>query len=136
MKKITIELNESTVKRLEELANYIDLENKLFYKIEETTTIEELIKGSIIRQLWEMEVLLGDKKLNKDIEKVGVLKNRFKELMKQHEVKQIELAKLTDIDTSTLNLILNNKQTLSLENFLKLWTAFNHPPIRTVLYRE
>lgn len=136
MKKITIELNESTVKRLEELANYIDLENKLFYKIEETTTIEELIKGSIIRQLWEMEVLLGDKRLNKEIEKVGVLKNRFKELMKQHEVKQIELAKLTDIDTSTLNLILNNKQTLSLENFLKLWTAFNHPPIRTVLYRE
>lgn len=137
MKKFEIVLRDETVNEIEKLITYYNLRNKLLNENADEVTIENFIRGSVVSQLKEINTILGDLKLNQDLGKGdGVIRNRFKAMLEDFNISQKELATITGIDTSTLSLILNNKQSMTLDQFLKIWTVFGNPLIRHVLYRE
>ncbi|MET3505584.1 helix-turn-helix domain-containing protein [Halalkalibacter oceani] len=136
MKEIKISLRDETYEELVKVVNYYNYKNELLKIGEEPVLIENFIKGSVVKQLAEIHTLFNYDVVNQNEIEQGVIKNRFKELLVNSEAKQKDLAEITKIDPSTLNLILNNKSQMSLDNFLRIWTAFNNPPIRRVLYRE
>ncbi|ERN54313.1 helix-turn-helix transcriptional regulator [Alkalihalophilus marmarensis] len=136
MPEYKICFSDDTAVKIKNYVDYYNLRIKLLNIKTEEVTEENIIKGALVKFLKDTEVSLQGTTLNKEVEEFGVLRNNFKSLSKELGIKQIDLAKLTQIDTSTLNLILNNKQQLSLENFLKLWAVFDYPSITEVLFRD
>lgn len=136
MKKIEIEIRDETFQQIKDFVDFYNLKNKFFSKEPDYMTIENFIKGSIIRQLNEMDALLDFAYVSEGVQHNRKLKNRFKELFDFHGIKATQISELTGIESSTLSNIFHNKTPMSLENFMKLWTLLNNPPIRTVLYRE
>ena len=63
------------------------------------------------------------------------LKNRIKEVLKEKNIKQLDLADLTGLDKSTINLIVNNRTQPTLEAFLKIWAVLDFYPIEKIFYR-
>lgn len=107
---------------------------------ENTITIEDFIKGA----LWEFLTMIDQH--NESASIMGILtdskhknyqiKNRFKEIMKEKKMKQVDLVKLTDINKTNLSQILNNKYAPGLDSFLRIWAALEYPNITDAIYIE
>lgn len=137
--KIELELKVETVQMLQKIADYHTIDSLLEYKEKDELNIIDEIKGAIFEYL--------DKYLNLPEEKADwlhkiqnnkqyQLKNRFKQLLKEIDYKQVELIHLTGLPKSTVSQILSNNHEMSLRHFLLIWSALKYPPIEKVLYFE
>ena len=100
-------------------------------------TDEEVINSALFYYFYKMETLLGLHTVERNkYTNDGKVKNRFKEIVKQVDMKQRELAVLTGIDDATISQILGNRNQPTIDNFLKMWIVLGSPPIEEVFYRE
>jgi DNA-binding Xre family transcriptional regulator len=132
---ITIHLLPSTVDKLEKIRDYLSI------RYNQEKQIEGIIKGAIVDFLDIMfpvsdVEMLSIKALILDDTKY-VIRNRFKDIMKNKNIKSVEIHRNTGISESTLSQILNNKShNMSLDYFLRIWLALDCPPVGDCLYRE
>lgn len=100
-------------------------------------TDEEVINSALFYYFHKMETILGLHTVERSkYTNDGKVKNRFKEIVKQVDMKQRELAVLTGIDDATISQILGNRNQPTIDNFLKMWIVLGSPPIEEVFYRE
>lgn len=135
MISITISLKKETVNKLEKIVNYYNQYTKFNNKKWDYTSMEDIIKGSVIRQI---EIIENYNNFieNDNLEKPFQIKNRFREIMLDQGLKQKDLVNMTGLDKSNISTIISNKNQPSLDNFLRMWIALRCPPIHEVLYRE
>ena len=132
---VTIHLKTHTIEKLFKISSYLSLRNN------EEKPVEYVIKAAIADYLDVMLPTSGkEKKYIKSLLFDGpkyVIKNRFKEIMEQKNIKAVQIHRNTDISESNLSQILNNKnQNMTLDSFLRIWIALDCPPIADCLYRE
>lgn len=135
---INLQIKEDLIKKAEEVISYKNYQNKIYHSLDEDYTIEHLIVGALaneIERINKFNDLISHTGLS-DLSKPYKLKNTFKILLKQQDIKQIDLATDTGIDKGNLSLILNNKTQPSLDYFLRIWITLGCPPIEEILYRE
>jgi DNA-binding XRE family transcriptional regulator len=103
-------------------------------------TAEDIIKGA----LWEflsqfeeakksnsiMAILLDAKNTN------YLIRNNFKKIMHEKQMRQVDLVHLTDINKTNLSQILNNKYAPGLDSFLRIWASLDFPKITECIYIE
>jgi DNA-binding Xre family transcriptional regulator len=134
--EVTIKLKSRTFNEMLKLIRYQNLRNE-YRKRDKPTDLDivDFVTGCVnlyIEQVETPERLSG---LN-DLGRPFRLKNRFEEIMKRKNLKQIQLAKMTGIDPGNISPILKNKNQPSLDYFLRIWVALDCPSLDTVLYRE
>lgn len=136
---ITVYLKPSTVNRLEDINTFLSVKHN------QEKNIERVIKDAIASYLDVMSPIpekdiLSLKTLimeNRKDDQPYAIKNRFKEIMKQKNIKQVQIHRDTGISESNLSQLLNNKNpTMTLDSFLRIWIALDCPPIADCLYRE
>lgn len=128
MKKITIELDGTQYQQLNDLINWINLDNQ-FTQNKTNHTIEEFIKGAAISKLDEANRILFQSNGTK-------MKNKFKQIAKERKIKQADIVRLLDINKSTLSLIFNNENQPRSDIFFKIWAILGSPPIHKCIYFE
>jgi DNA-binding Xre family transcriptional regulator len=137
MNKITIELDEDVYEKLVNIVNYYNQYVYLHNKDWELHSIEDIVKGSVIREIERIEtynprqVDYGERRIDK-----GLLKNNLKHILKKLNIKQLDLAEMTGIDRSNLSLIMNNRNQPSADYLLRIHAALNYYPLDQLFYRE
>ncbi len=138
--KIEITLKEETISKIQKL---VDLENFLNGSISNENrrvyTVEDFIKGATMLNLnsfSEPESLLylsGINEKNKNIR----YHTRFKEIAEELGISQRAISKITGINPSNLNQILNNttKSNPRLDTFIKIWLVLGCPQLQKCIYR-
>lgn len=135
--ELIIDISEETYERIQNIVNYYNGKRLLLKEEKPQGSIETFIKGAITTQLEEYETILKPVLLKEsEFINSGKLKNNFKEIAKDEGLRHIDIAMLTDIDSTTLSQIFNNHQQPSLDFFLRIWSVLDFPPIRRCFYRE
>lgn len=101
-------------------------------------TIEDFIKGSIRRELKCIEnhdQVFCELKTKGYIRPVNI-KTRFREIMKEMGLKQIEIEDMTGIGGNDISGYMNNRKKFSLDHFLRIWIVLGCPDITELLYVE
>jgi predicted XRE-type DNA-binding protein len=134
---IEIAIKKENYERLVKIVEYYNAKTDLLNKDWELTSVDKLIKGSIIKQIEEIEtilkpVILKDDELNNE----GKLKNSLQQIIKDNGLRQTDITELTGIAKTTLSGILNNRNQPSLDHFLRIWSVLGFPDIRRCFYRE
>lgn len=131
MKEVTLYLNENLIKDIDNIVFFLNSTEKEVVK----HTFETFIIESVIKQIEDLNSYneLGDR--FNDLRPYKI-KNRFKEIAEMSSLTQKEISKITGINTTTLNLIFQNKHQPSLDNFFKLWVCLGYPPFKDCLYKE
>lgn len=138
--EVRIRLKQSTMDSLEKIVQYFNMREKLINsdRKSDIITVEELIRGSIIREIEKIETFnhlityngeqsLGHRKF--------ILKNRLKEVLKEKNMKQLDLSELTGIDRSNLSMIVNNRNQPTADFLLRIWVALDFYPLEKIFYR-
>lgn len=133
-----IEVSKETHERIQKCVSALNWE--ISNHEDPVTSEEDVIKGAI----WEflsmfeaasgadsiMSILMDAKHKNYQI------RNRFKDILKEKKMKQVDLVKLTDISKTNLSQILNNKYTPGLDSFFRIWAALEFPQLTDCIYIE
>lgn len=138
MQTFQIQLKDETIEKINELIALENLVNKYQDKNRPSINIEDFIKSSVVFSIKHMEgfgELINISGLNTDENNFNY-KNRFKEIMKQKGMKQVELSKRTNIHSSNLSQILNNVNQPRLDYFLRLWIVLGCPPMHECIYQD
>lgn len=131
MKEITLYLNKELVNDIDSIVYFLNsTENK-----DVKHTFETFVIGTIIEKVKELKHY-NDLAGTITNDKPYKLKNMFKEIAEELQLTQKEVANQTGINTTTLNLIFQNKHQPSLDNFFKLWVVMGYPPFKECLYKE
>jgi DNA-binding XRE family transcriptional regulator len=135
---ITVHLEPETINFLHDVAQYENLKSKFKNgrpKIKEEDVIKAAVNYFIkdIRNFYKHQII---RDVSNGIGEPYILKNRIREILKEKNLKQLDLCALTGIDKANISLILNNKHQPSLDLFLRIWVALDYPPIEDIFYRE
>jgi DNA-binding XRE family transcriptional regulator len=133
--EVPVRLRESTLQYIENIVTYENKKNQLFNKNKPYATVEDFIAGCCIEIIKKLETYNEKIVHGFDIPTNYKLKNNIKKILKDKNIKQLDLAELTGLDKSTINLIVNNRTNPTLDAFLKIWSALDFPPIEEILYR-
>lgn len=134
--EVRIHLKESTLQTIENIVNYENTKIRLFNKNKPYITIEDFIVGccsEIIKKLttYDEHITFGNNANTSQFK----LKNKIKDILKERNIKQLDLAEITGLDKATINLIVNNRTVPTLEAFLKISAALDFPPVEEMLER-
>lgn len=136
MKKIVIEISDNAFERINRVVEFQNLKNII--NKEGMINIDDFIKGAIAREIEKIETyndIFCELKMRGLLKPLN-LKNNFKKVLSNLNLKQLDLSELTGIDTSDLSMYLNNRRPMSLEIFLRIWIVLGCPPIHEVLFVE
>lgn len=134
--KFTIEFDKERVKEIHDALNFTIYNNKFKnpdlpqdYDIEDFITSCVNVQIDLINTYYQhSEVVLSDKKYR--------VKNRIKEFIDQHDIKQKDLSEMTGIHKANISTFLSNQKQPSIESFIRIWIALGCPQIHEILYRE
>jgi hypothetical protein len=134
--KFTIEFSKERVKQIHDALNFTIYNNKFKnpnlpqdYNIEDFITACVNVQIDLINTYYQHpEVVSSDKKFR--------IKNKFKEFMDEHGIKQKDISEMTGIHKANISTFLSNQKQPSIESFIRLWVAFGCPQIHEVLVRE
>lgn len=121
--------------KIEKLTQHRNLKNDLFNRGNRFNTAEDFIIGTVyhyLDQIDNQDVYAGLDDLGKPYR----LRNKFKEIAKNKNLSQQQIAEMSNIEPSNISLIFRNKNQPSLDYFLRIWIALGCPPISDCLYRE
>jgi DNA-binding XRE family transcriptional regulator len=135
---ITVHLEPETINFLHDVAQYENLKSKFKNgrpKIKEEDVIKAAVNYFIkdIRNFYKHQII---RDVSNGIGEPYILKNRIREILKEKDLKQLDLCALTGIDKTNISLIINNKHQPSLDLFLRIWVALDYPPIEDIFHRE
>lgn len=138
--EVRIRLKQSTMDSLEKIVQYFNMREKLINseRKSDIITVEELIRGSIIREIEKIETFNhlitynGERSLG---HRKFILKNRLKEILKEKNMKQLDLSELTGIDRSNLSMIVNNRNQPTADFLFRIWIALDFYPLEQIFYR-
>lgn len=136
--EVSIKLKESTFQYIENIVEYENKKNRIINdheKIVKYVTVEEFIVGCCMEIIKKLETYNENIVHGFDNTKKYKLKNKIKEMLKDKNIKQLDLAELTGVEKSTINLIVNNHTQPTLEVFLRIWYALGCPPIEEMFYK-
>lgn len=133
MKKVTIELSDESYGEMINLTNWMNEKNKLTGRsIVNNYTIEDFIKGSAITNMEQIEKFIP---LSNQVI-LSKVKNRFKDIAKERNIRQIDIANTLGMNKSNLSVIFNNKEFPRMDTFFKIWALLRCPPIHRCIYFE
>jgi DNA-binding Xre family transcriptional regulator len=138
--EVRVKFKKSTMDKLNSIVNYINSRDQLVNSAKKETpyTVEEMIKGATVREIEKIEtfhynvVRKGSKKLGG----TAPLKNRLKEILKELNIKQLDLSEMTGIDRSNISFIVNNRNQPSADYLFRIWVALDFYPLEEMFYRE
>jgi DNA-binding XRE family transcriptional regulator len=133
--EVRIKIRESTLQFIENIVEYENKKNQLFNKNKPYATVENFIVGCCLKVIKEIETYNEKIVHGFNIPINYKLQNNIKNILKEKNMKQLDLAELTGVDKSTINLIVNNRTQPTLEVFLKIWAALDFPPIEEMFYK-
>ena len=133
--EVPVRLRESTLQFIENIVEYENKKNLLLNKNKPYATVEDFIAGCCIEIIKKIETYNEKIVHGFDITGEYKLKNNIKKILKEKNIKQLDLSELTGLDKSTINLIVNNRTQPTLEAFLKIWAALDFPPIEEMFYK-
>lgn len=134
--KVDCFFKKSTYEQMKKVVEFENSKNTIF-KPERSSNneVSDFVNGCVVTYL--KRIYGQDNFIPFDhIGNSGKLKNKIKDYMERKGIKQKELSTLAQVDESNLSRILNNKSQPSLDNFLRIWTALDCPPLEEILYRE
>jgi DNA-binding XRE family transcriptional regulator len=134
-RKIELYLKEDTVKRIENLTKYKNIDNTIIKNVNEEFNVEDFILGTVYHYLKTIEF----KTEYEGVEKLVTsrpLRNKFKEIAEKKNINQRQMAELTGIDPAGISHVFRNRNQPSLDAFLRIWVALGCPPLNKCLYRE
>lgn len=135
---LCIKLNKENVDKIYKILNYYHTYKEFNGKNQwDNITLEEFIQGAVIREIEIIETYNHiNSKGKKLTDRQYPLKNRLKEIMAQRNIKQLDLAEMTGIDRTNINLIVNNRNQPSTEHLLRIHAALGFIPLHEMFYRE
>lgn len=136
-----IRLKRSTYDKLDSIVRYFNNREVIVNseRQHEVITIEQMMRGAIVREIEKIETYNhlitydGKKTLG---ERGFVVKNRIKQILKERNMRQLDLCELTGIDRSSMSGIVNNNNQPSADYLLRIWVALDFLPIDQIFYRE
>lgn len=134
-KQVKIYLKKEAIEQIQDVIEFKKVKDLLDKRESEYKSVEEFIVGCVyyyLKQIDSVEDISNIRYLITEHQ----LKNRFEELMIKKGWNQKELVERTGISAGNINNILKNKNQASIDNFFRIWIAFNCPPISNVLYRS
>jgi DNA-binding Xre family transcriptional regulator len=138
--EIKVKIKKSTFDDLTSIANYIN--SRHYLKNDENknkpASIEEIIKGATVREIDKIKTFHYGvvRKGSKKIGGKAPLKNRLKEILKELNIKQLDLSEMTGIDRSNISFIVNNRNQPSADYLFRIWVALDFYPLEEMFYRE
>ena len=133
---VTVNVNKHLYEKVRDAIGY-SKSVRMFKDRDLPITDEEVINSALYYYFEKMETVLGLHTVEKSkYTHNGKVKNRFKQILKQVDMKQRELATLTGIDDATVSQVLSNRNQPTVDNFLKMWAVLGNPPIEEIFYRE
>lgn len=134
-KQVKIYLKKEAIEQIQDVIEFKKVKDLLDKRESEYKSVEEFVVGCVyyyLKQIDSVEDISNIRYLITEHQ----LKNRFEELMIKKGWNQKELVERTGISAGNINNILKNKNQASIDNFFRIWIAFNCPPISNVLYRS
>lgn len=132
MKEIKVVISDEEYERIKSIVSWINVRNEFLNK-EETYLVEDFIKGSTMDKLEDFKSM---KPLFTPITSKTRIKNNFKKIAKEVNVRQVEICEKLEIDKAYLSQIFNNKVQPGLEVFLKIWALLGCPPMSKTIHFE
>ena len=132
--RINIHLKKDIVADIEKILEYKNVKDFLFEKEKNYSSMENFIVGCVcyyIRQIKGIQNLSGIEELGRPFQ----LENKISELLDQKRMSQKELSDLTGIAPSNINNFVKNRNQPSVDYFLRIWIAFECPPLEWMFYR-
>jgi DNA-binding Xre family transcriptional regulator len=138
--EVRVKLKKSTFNDLNAIVSYINSRDQIINHERKSSpcTIEEVIKGAIVREIDKIKTFHYDiiRKGSKKIGGKSPLKNRLKEILKELNIKQLDLSEMTGIDRSNISFIVNNRNQPSADYLFRIWVALDFYPLEEMFYRE
>lgn len=133
--ELTLYIDKETFEKLHQFVNFINTFNKLHKTEHEPLTIENIVIGAIKEQIETIEnyhPVIFD--IKTDYHNLKLF-NNLKGYLKRNNIKQIDLAEFTQIDPTTISLIVKNRNQPTMDHFLRIWTVLGFPKIDELFYR-
>lgn len=137
-KKIRLEIN-LPHEDYEQIKKYVDNYNEniiISKNLCDYGTVENFVIGSIkneINTIKNMNEVFCELKTRGYIRPIK-LKNNFKEILKNMNLKQLELEEMTGIGSSDISNYMNNRKLFSFDHFMRIWISLGCPDITEIFY--
>jgi len=125
--KVEIELQEETIKALEQYASFYNVKHKVIGTNDEQT-IEDIIKAAIMMYIRWLSITPSPFISSKGL----TVLSRIPHIFSSQGKSLSELSMQTGIPKSTLSGILKGNIP-NLENFIRIWLSIGQPPISNLL---
>lgn len=132
-KIIPLRIDVETYERIRQFVQWVNYDNAIEGN-QTNYTVDEFIRGASLSQLEFVENFI-DKGM-KSVSGKSTFKNRFKEIAKERNVRQVDICNALEIEKSYLSIIFNNKHQPNAELFFKIWLILKCPPIHQTFYFE
>ena len=133
---LTVKVKRDLYTKVRDVIGFSKL-NSTYTNKELPVTDDEIVNSALYYYFEKMDTLLGFHDIEKSVYNgEGKIKNRFKDILKGIDMKQKELAALSQIDDATISLILTNRNQPTIDSFLKIWVVLGMPPLEEIFYRE
>lgn len=133
MKEIKIYFTDEEFKQIKNYIDWVNLDNFIEMR-EKNYTVEDFVQGSALIQIETIDQFLNNRNIN--INEKSKMKNRFKEIAKKRNIRQIDICKKLNLEKSHISSIFNNRHQPSTELFFKIWILLKCPPIHQCIYFE
>lgn len=138
--EVKVKIKKSTYDDLNSIVYYLNSRHQLRNNENKNSpcTIEEIIKGATIREIDKIKTFHYNvvRKGSKKIGGKAPLKNRIKDILKELNIKQLDLSEMTGIDRSNISFIVNNRNQPSADYLFRIWVALDFYPLEEMFYRE
>ena len=133
---LTVKVKRDLYTKVRDVIGFSKL-NSTYTNKELPVTDDEIVNSALYYYFEKMDTLLGFHDIEKSVYSgEGKIKNRFKDISKGIDMKQKELASLSQIDDATISLILTIRNQPTIDSFLKIWVVLGMPPLEEIFYRE
>jgi DNA-binding XRE family transcriptional regulator len=133
--EITLHVPKEIFDKVLQIVSYLNTYDQLHKTNEEHLSVENFIIGSINDVIENIENFYPSA-LNQNISFEDTkLENNLKGYLQRNKIKQIDLAEWTQLDPTTISLIVKNRNQPTLDHFLRIWAVLGFPPIDELVYR-
>jgi hypothetical protein len=133
--EITLNIPKELFDKVSQYVSYKNTFNLLHKTKDQPFNEENFIIGAIKEQIETIENY-HPVAINKTISFDDLkLQNNIGGFLKRNKIKQIDLAEWTQIDPTSISLIVKNRNQPTVDHFLRIWTVLDFPKIDELFYR-
>lgn len=126
MEKVILEFPVSKLGQIKQLVEWNNYSDELM-STNKQYTVDDFIIGATLEKLDFFNNIVINDQRNIDIN--HKLVNRFKTIASERDIKQVDICKRIGISKATLSQVFNNKISINMELFFKIWICLKCPPM-------